>query len=367
MPKTNSQTVYLSADLIDLSGSVPTEIRLFRAGMSKAKDGRPHGLPGWRLDGALASKIIADAKARNDKFLIDYDHQTLYLAQHGQKAPAAGWYSELTWRDGDGLYATDVQWTEQAKAAILAKEYRYISPVILADKTTGDVKQITMAALVNHPALDGLNDLAAAHFLPNQPQNEEKTMDKVIVALGALLGLAPDVAEAALMAELDGLKKQLTKDGVTATIQAALASSDAQIAALSAQVNQGPDPSQWIPLSAFTELQGQLQALSDQINGDKVADLVKAALSDGRLQPALKDWATDLGKKDYAALSTFVANQKAIPALRNMQPGPGDLPASGQSAEEIAALASKYQAEQAAIGIAVDDLTAINHVTKATA
>ncbi len=108
--------VALSAQLIELGGSVPTTIRLLPAGRFKAKDGRPAGLPdGWHLDDASAAQVIASAQAQQDQFLIDYEHQTLYSEDNGAKAPAAGWFSALEWRPGDGLYATDVAWTDYAQ------------------------------------------------------------------------------------------------------------------------------------------------------------------------------------------------------------------------------------------------------------
>jgi phage I-like protein len=132
------------------------------AGRFKARDGRPAGLQGWNLTDDLANKLISTATRQQDRFLIDYDHQTINAPANGGKAPAAGWFSRLAWRPGDGLYATGVEWTLPAQKAISAREYRYISPVLTYDATTGDVTGLLMAAIVNYPALDGLTDLAVA-------------------------------------------------------------------------------------------------------------------------------------------------------------------------------------------------------------
>lgn len=144
-------------------GPAPSEFRLMPAGTFKAKDGRPYGLQGWNLSDAAAWAIIGRAQRQRDRFLIDYDHQT--LNDNGTRAPAAGWFSRLEWRPGDGLYAAGVEWTAAAQAAIQAKEYRYISPVLTYDPKSGNVTGLLMAAIVNYPAIDGLTDLAAAaHF-----------------------------------------------------------------------------------------------------------------------------------------------------------------------------------------------------------
>ena len=107
------------------------EFRLLPAGLFSAVDGRPHGLPGWRLTDETAQRIIKLAAARVSDFVIDYEHQTMNAGNNGQPAPAAGWFKRLEWRPGDGLYVTDARWTERATAMINAKEYRFISPTLL--------------------------------------------------------------------------------------------------------------------------------------------------------------------------------------------------------------------------------------------
>lgn len=141
--------------------SAGNEFRLLPAGLFAAIDGRPHGLPGWRLTGETALSIIKLAAARVSDFVIDYEHQTLNTGNNGQPAPAAGWFKRLEWRAGDGLYVTDARWTERATTMIKAKEYRFISPTFHYEKD-GRVLDIINAALTNNPALDGLTELAAA-------------------------------------------------------------------------------------------------------------------------------------------------------------------------------------------------------------
>ncbi len=143
------------------------EFRLMPAGLFSATDGRPQGLPGWRMSRAGALEIIRLAAARVSDFLIDYEHQSLNTASNGKPNPAAGWFKRLEWREGDGLYVTDARWTASAAAMIKAKEYRFISPVFHYDKQ-GEVLGIVSAALTNTPALDGLTELAAASLILGQ-------------------------------------------------------------------------------------------------------------------------------------------------------------------------------------------------------
>lgn len=82
-----------------------------------------------------------------------------------------------------------VEWTAQAKQFIKNREYRYISPVFGYNKQTGEITVLQHAALVNHPAIDGMRDvselIAARHQLysPIQLTEDEQTAC-------ALMGLA---------------------------------------------------------------------------------------------------------------------------------------------------------------------------------
>ena len=135
--------------------------RLVPAGRFRANDGRPHGISGWLMDGDSARRIIAELSARKNDLLIDYEHQSLRTQETGKPAPAAGWFKQLAWREGDGLYITDARWTRNAAAMLSAQEYRYISPVFHFDDVTGRVLSIVGAAVTNTPGLDGLTDLVA--------------------------------------------------------------------------------------------------------------------------------------------------------------------------------------------------------------
>ena len=135
------------------------EFRIIPQGEFRSIDGRPEGLPGWKMDSVIAGGIAADLAAR-DALVIDYEHQTLRVKQNGQPAPAAGWLSRVTWREGLGLFAVDVKWTDKAKQMIGAGEYRFISPVFTFDKTSGNVGRLIGLGLTNNPGLTGLTDLS---------------------------------------------------------------------------------------------------------------------------------------------------------------------------------------------------------------
>ena len=152
-------TAACSTQLLTTPSSV---FRLIPAGQFRAIDGRPQGLPCWTMDGDAARQIITAVSALAGDVVIDYEHQTLKAGANGSPAPAAGWFKTLEWREGDGLYVTDARWTTKAAAMLIAREYRYISPVFRYSQEDGRVLSIHSAAITNDPALDGLTDLAAA-------------------------------------------------------------------------------------------------------------------------------------------------------------------------------------------------------------
>jgi len=314
--------VTCSAQLVELGGQAPSEIRLLPDGKFRAKDGRPAELSCWVMNNQCAVAILSAAGKQADAYVIDYDHQTLNARANGQPAPAAGWYRNLEWRPGDGLFATDVEWTAAAKQMIENKEYRYISPVMAYDRQSGEIIAVTMAALVNHPALDGLNDLAAAHFdyLLN---DETTTMDKddLIAALCYLLNLPVTSTPTEISNELDKVKAIITgSDGKTEGLAAYLAKQHTALAA-------NPDPAKYVPLSVVHELQTQFAALSAKLQGNELEKLI--AINEAKLPtPGLKEWAKTLSMD---ALSAYLQNAVPVAALGGMQSG-GKEPGGGETA-----------------------------------
>lgn len=150
-------------------GANRIDIQLTPAGTFKPSDGREMKVTAWRIDRAIAAKVIARFNARKTPPVVDYEHQTLHKVANGQPAPAAAWMRALHWREGSGLWAT-VELTERAAALIRAGEYRFVSPVFAYD-ATGEILAIQMAAFTNAPAIDGMEPLAvqaAATLLLNR-------------------------------------------------------------------------------------------------------------------------------------------------------------------------------------------------------
>src|SRR5690606_17995947 len=99
----------IAACVFELQANAAGEIQLLPAGAFRARDGRPEKIPHWFIDGDIAAAVIARAASRKTPLVIDYEHQTLLTEQNGQPAPAAGWFREMEWRDGAGLFALNVE------------------------------------------------------------------------------------------------------------------------------------------------------------------------------------------------------------------------------------------------------------------
>lgn len=307
------------------------EVQLLPAGDFRAADGsgRPDDIEGgkpWHIDAAVAELVIARAGVQANWFVIDYEHQTLKAAENGLPAPAAARWKNMEWREGVGLFATDVQWTDRAAQHIAASEYLYISAVFFYDRQSGNVLAMRMAALTNTPALDGMQPLAAltaqmgADWIdpcgspanspenPEDPEDEEPLMNELLKKLLAALGLAETMTAEAALTAVTALKTK--------------ADTDSQ--ALAALKAQGPaaggaaDLTKYVPLETYSAALTQLAALTAQ--GDSADTLISAAEKEGKVFPHEKAWLTDIGKTHgVAVLKSHLAVRPVIPALVGLQ------------------------------------------------
>lgn len=326
MPNQNRTPLAVAALSFELSlegGQPPKEFRLFPAGRFRAADGsgRP-ALPaaGWLMNAASAQRLIAAASARQNDYLLDYEHATLTAAKAGQKAIAAGWFKRLEWREGDGLYAIAPRFTAAASAHITALEYRYLSPVFAWDPVSGEVLAFYHAALTNDPGLDGLTDFSALGALP--PENlpaKAPTMKTLLAALG----LAETASEAEGLAALNAIKAQ----------------HDTSIAALK---SQRPNPAEYVDVTTFSAVQTELASLKASANAAQVAALVAEGLADGRILPQSEAWAKELGQTNVASLTAYLATAPKVAALQGTQTGGTPPAGSGgnatQTADELAVM-----------------------------
>jgi phage I-like protein len=325
MPAMKTRIAALSLSI----NTTTNEIQLFPAGEFAGVDGRPKDVEGgkWILTAALAADLVAQVAATKTPFVIDYEHQTLHSAKNGKPAPASGWFSQVEWREGEGLFAVGVEWTERAAAMVKAKEYRFISPVFRYNRR-GEVRQLLHAALTNTPALDDMDEviLAAASRLASlSNQTETSTVDEeqlamLLAQLRWLLNLpetsTPEEVCTELQKIIDGVSGGQGTAAASVGLSTLLAGKDEQIASLSANTY---DPAKHVPIAVMNDLQAQLVALSQDAGHAEIDTLVQAALSDGRLLPAQEAWAKEYGNKDAAGFKTWLEKAPKIAALNRQQ------------------------------------------------
>lgn len=337
-PANSAQAVAVAALVVEFSGDVaPTEFRIIPAGEFRSWDGRPTECAAWLCTKEDGERIIADVASAERNRVVDYEHATLHAQKTGAKAPAAGWFKSLEWRDGDkpGVWVVGADWTKLAAQEIADKAYRYISPVFSYDKQTGHVLQLLHAALTNHPGLDGLTDLAALAaelLLPaNPPENSMTLLQKLLAAIG----LQETATEAEALAAVANLKTNVA----TLTAQAV-----------------APDPARFVPVATLSALQGEhasLQekfvALQAEIDAGKLDQVIADGKAAGKLTPATEAWARDLGKKDLASLSAYLESAPVVCK-------PGSIQSDGQErVQGTAALSADQMKVCELLGVAPAD------------
>jgi phage I-like protein len=100
--RTKSSLTTFAIAALSVSVVASSEIQLLPAGKFRATDGRPKDVEAWFIDAEAAAIIIKEIEGRDNRLVIDYEHQTLRTVENGQPAPAAGWFKKLEWREGEG-------------------------------------------------------------------------------------------------------------------------------------------------------------------------------------------------------------------------------------------------------------------------
>lgn len=213
----------------------------------------------------------------------DYDHATEYTEQTGQAAIASGWVKD--WRVRDGAVEARVEWTALAAQRIRDREYRYLSPVFDASKSTGEVLRIQRFALTNKPSINDLPAIAAS-----QAKKKENDLD-LLTLIASALGMPGATAEA-VIAFATTLKKN--QDAIIASSGLkADASADTIIAAL----RDKPDAGKWIAAAEHQRITGELTTvtaardeLQKKLAQGEIDAVIAQAMKDGKVVKSGKDY-----------------------------------------------------------------------------
>jgi phage I-like protein len=264
--------------------AAPEWIELLPAGVFYGRDGRGP----FRLNDPAAVIASTISTQMNAGLPIDYDHATDFGAPEGRPAPAAGWIRELEVRGG-ALWGR-VEWTARAADSIVAREYRYVSPVFQFDPNDGAVTRLLRAGLTNNPNLH-LTAIAASRTAAAAWKDER--MEFPNQELRELLNLDADAGVAEVVARVRELR----------------ADRDAKASASGAHAY---DPAHYVAVAEFERALTELNALRAERARERAQHTVEAAIRAGKIVPAQREWAIAYCAADARGFQAFAAKQPSI-------------------------------------------------------
>jgi phage I-like protein len=289
--------------------AAPEWIELLPAGVFYGRDGRGP----FRLDDPTTVIESTIALQMNAGLPIDYDHATDFGAPEGRPAPAAGWIRELEVRGG-AVWGR-VEWTARAANSIVAREYRYVSPVFQLDPKDGSVTRLLRAGLTNNPNLH-LTAIAASRTAAADAKDER--MEFPTQELRELLNL-------------DG---EATVADVVAGVRELRAAPDAVAPTTGAHAH---DPAHYVAIAEFERALTELNALKAERARERAAHTVEEAIRAGKIVPAQREWAIAYCAADARGFQAFAAKQPSIVGENLGLAGepPAERRASGLDAAEL--------------------------------
>ncbi len=156
----------------------PTELRLFAKGATATTKG-----PVVWNDRAAKATMAAFKASGLDQIPFDVGHGMLnpFAPPEGHKA--FGWFTPEA--RSDGLYAADIEWTEDGAAKLSKREFRFYSPAIMRDGESGEVAELINVALTNLPATRGQKPLVADNTgVAGQHGVHMDELEKILKLLG---------------------------------------------------------------------------------------------------------------------------------------------------------------------------------------
>lgn len=278
--------IALNVDLSDLSsieGQAPEWIELIPTGPTiTGRDGRT-----WLFDELAQQLVLGAFTERAIDMVMDWEHATEVAAPKGEPAPAAAWIDRLELRGG-ALWG-HVAWTPRAGEQVVAREYRFISPVFDYDDASRRILRMVSVGLTNKPNLV----LTAL----NHEQSETPKL-AIPLALAASLGL-----------------------DATATDEQAVAAVNQLKATATARNNEQPSLDRFVPRQDYDQAVSRAtnaeQALATRKADEHKAVVdaeIEAALKAGKITPATADYHR-AACSEQAGLDRFRDFVKAAPSV----------------------------------------------------
>ncbi len=267
-----------------VDGTVPEWVELIPAGAIIGRDGR-------EFNNSKPDSIIDSITVLGRDLPIDIEHSTEHKARKGEPAPAIGWIKAVENRDG-AIWGR-AEWNGTGEKLVGDKAYRYLSPVIIYEATSGIIVGMTSVGATNQPnfRLPALNHEQGAHA------PKESTMLKAILAA---LGLPENITEAEVVGKIGGLQGELA----TATNRA-----------------ENPSLEKFVPradydaaLGKATNAETELLKIKGEQLETAVNTVIDQALKDGKITPATADYHKAQCRQE-GGLERFTAYCASAPAI----------------------------------------------------
>jgi phage I-like protein len=142
---------------VGAGGELPTEIRLFAAGVNQTEKGP------YLFDAEAAKRVMAHYQARGVDVMIDLDHLSTDDTHPNYDGDARGW-AKLELRNGE-LWAVGISWTPEGAQRVTNKTQRYVSPYFGWEETPDGqrrVVELVNFAICANPATHAAPALVAA-------------------------------------------------------------------------------------------------------------------------------------------------------------------------------------------------------------
>lgn len=271
-------------EIAQTAGEVPEWVPLIPAGEVVGRDGRT-----WIND---KPEVILESFSELDRDLpIDIEHSTEHKAPKGEPAPAVAWIKELENRDGEIWGKTE--WNATGKQLVGEQAYRYLSPVILYQPSSGTIVGLTSVAVTNQPNFK----LSALNHQGGDQLQEENVMLK---ALLAALALPENATEAEAVAKIQVLNSDLA----TANNRAANPSLETFV----------PRADYDTALNRATVAETAIAAIKKETLEADVEYALNQALNYGKITPATKEYHKAQCMQE-GGLALFTAFCSAAPVI----------------------------------------------------
>jgi phage I-like protein len=305
----------VSATVVGDHRNAPHWIELLPSGVFAGRDGRGP----FRLLNPTAVIEATDALRMDAGLPIDYDHATDFAAPAGRPAPAAGWIQRIEARDG-ALWG-EVEWTSHGAAAVVTREYRYISPVFEFSED-GEVTRILRAALTNNPNLyltaisaqfhsggagsGSLRDPATEFENVREGTSERMEMSDLAEHIRELVGLGTEATAAEI---LDTVRNVLSECDASGS-----GGSHSEAATINDGGNDAAvgDPARYVAVAQYESALTELNQLRMARARERAGYTVDAAMKAGKIVPAQREWAIAYCQANSRGFEDFVARQPAI-------------------------------------------------------